>query len=327
MGHEILVLSAKEIRSLISIGEIIDAVRGAYLEQSAGVIAPGRMHIDIPENKGTILIMPVYSSSGGYMSLKTATLFSGNRDKNLPLLQAVITLIDGSDGRILALMDGSLITALRTGAASGVASGILARDDSKTVAVFGAGIQGRTQLEAVCAVREIEQAFIFDPHESSADKFAEEMAKMLGIDVKRARDENELRKADIICTATSSSDPVFKAEFISPGTHINAIGSYKPHIREIPGEIVARSRIVMDHKESCLSEAGDLLIPLKEKLIDRERLQDEISEIITGNKPGRVSNDVITFFKSVGHAVQDLASARLIYDKALETGKGRMISL
>ena len=327
MAHEILVLSAEEIRALISMREIINAVRGAYLELSAGVIAPERMHIDISENDGTILIMPVYSSSGGYMSLKTATLFSGNRDKNLPLLQAVITLIDGSDGRIMALMDGSLITALRTGAASGVASELLSRKDSKTVAVFGAGIQGRTQLEAVCAVRKIEQAFIFDPHQPSADKFAKEMSKMLEIDVKRARDENELRKADIICTATSSVNPVFKAENVSPGTHINAIGSYKPHVREIPGEIVARSRIVMDHKESCLSEAGDLLIPLKEKLINKECLQDEISEIITGRKPGRVSDDEITFFKSVGHAVQDLASARLIYKKAVDTGKGRMISL
>ncbi len=327
MAHEILTLSADDIRSLVSMKEIIAAVREAYLELAAGVTAPERLHLDIPENKGTVLIMPVYSKAGGYLSLKTATLFSDNREKQLPLLQAVIMLIDGSDGRIRALLEGSLITALRTGAASGVASDLLSRKNSKTAAVFGAGIQGKTQLEAVCAVRAVKQAYIFDPHRASVEKYAEEMSALLQIDVIAAEDETVLRNADIICTATSAVEPVFKAQSVAPGTHINAIGSYKPHVREIPGEIAAKSRIVMDHKASCMTEAGDLLIPLKEDLISEADLSDEIADIISGKKPARNSEEEITFFKSVGHAVQDLAAARLIYQKALTAGKGQMINL
>jgi ornithine cyclodeaminase/alanine dehydrogenase-like protein (mu-crystallin family) len=285
------------------------------------------MHIDIPQQEGTILIMPVYSPASEMLSLKTATLFSKNKSKQLPLLQAAVTLIDGTDGRILALLEGSIVTALRTGAASGVATDLLARQDSKIVAIFGAGIQGRTQLEAVCAIRDIEKALIFDPDFDSAKTFADEMSRHLNININPAENEKELLTADVICTATSSETPVFKAKFVAPGTHINAIGSYKPHVREIPEKLVLNSRIVMDYKKSCLTEAGDLVIPLNKGIISLRQLDDEIGEIISGKKASRKFSEEITLFKSVGHAIQDLATARLLYNKATKSGIGTKISL
>ncbi len=328
MSHSILILSQKEIRSLITMPEIITTVREAYLELSSGeTIAPERMHINIPKHEGTVLIMPIYSQASCLLSLKTATLFSDNKTKQLPLLQAIITLIDGMNGRILAILEGSLITAMRTGAASGTATDLLARQDSKTVAIFGAGIQGRTQLEAVCAVRNIEKSFIFDPDTESANIYAAEMSAQLNIDVCIPDNEKKLLEADIICTATSSNSPVFKAEFVAPGTHINAFGSYKPQTREIPEEIVQKSRIIMDHKKSCLTEAGDILIPLNNGNISLKQLDDEIGEIISGEKPARNSPEEITLFKSVGHAIQDLTVAQLIYKKAIETETGTKVSL
>jgi ornithine cyclodeaminase/alanine dehydrogenase-like protein (mu-crystallin family) len=179
-------------------------------------------------------------------------------------------------------------------------------------AIFGAGVQGRTQLEAVAAVRPLRKALIFDVDPRAVAAFAGEMSAKLGFQVVPADGPAALREADIICTATTSAAPVFDDRDLKPGVHINAVGSYKPHIREIPGETVRRARLFVDEKRSCLEEAGDILIPLGEGLIGEDHIRAEIGEVLPGLKPGRGAEDEITLFKSVGNAVEDLAVASLI---------------
>jgi ornithine cyclodeaminase/alanine dehydrogenase-like protein (mu-crystallin family) len=220
--------------------------------------------------------------------------------------------MDAANGTPLAVLDASYLTAVRTGAASGVATDVLAREDARVAAVFGAGVQGRTQLEAVAAVRSLRKAFIFDIDARAAADFAVEMGGRLGLDIEPAASPKALRDADIVCTATTSATPVFSDADLKPGAHINAIGSYKPHVREVPGETVRRAAVFVDERRSSLEEAGDLIIPLRQGLFGEDHIRAEIGEVLAGLKPGRTSEDEITLFKSVGNAVLDLAVAGLV---------------
>ena len=326
--QKIRFLSGEEVKRALPMNEAIEAMKGAFIKLSADqVVAPPRTHLDIEENNGVALVMPVYIPGGKYMELKLITLFGNNPEKGLPLIHALVTVVDIKDGRPLAIMDGTSLTAIRTGAASGAATDLLARENAHTAAIFGAGHQGMTQLEAVCAVRDIREAYIFDIDEQRGREFAGEMSEKLNIPVHAAHSKEELQKADIICTATTSVEPVFADNDLKPGVHINAVGSYKPHVREIPGETVIRARVIVDHRASSLTEAGDLIIPMKEGLIGEEHISAEVGEIASGKIMGRMSNEEITFFKSVGNAVQDLAAASLGLEKAEQLDLGIKLSL
>ena len=224
-------------------------------------------------------------------------------------------------------MDGSYLTALRTGAGSGVATSLLSREDSQVAAIFGAGEQGRTQLEAICTVRAIKKALIFDKNEAKAKLFAKEMSNYLSIPVDVAASKSDLREADIVCTATNSAEPVFSDSDLKPGVHINAIGSYKPHKREVPSETIQKAKVIVDHRESCLTEAGDILIPLKEGIITENHILGEIGEIISSKKQIRKRNEEITFFKSVGNAIQDLTAANEVIKAANNLNIGQILRL
>lgn len=309
--------TAGDIRRALPMAEAIEAAKEAFRELSARqVVAPPRAHLEISQHKTTVLIMPSYLPKIERICLKFITLCGDNAQRGLPLIYALVLVADARTGTPLAVMDGSSLTALRTGAASGAATDVLARKDSRVAAIFGAGIQGRTQLEAVAAVRPIQEVYIVDLDAERAARFALEMRERLSLEIKVAGAAEALPRADIICAATTSTEPIFSDRDLKPGVHINAIGSYKPHVREIPGETVARATIVVDQREASLSEAGDLIIPLREGLIDEGRLRTEIGEILAGLKPGRTSDDEITFFKSVGHAVQDLAAANSVLKNA-----------
>ncbi len=255
--------------------------------------------------------------------MKFITLFAGNRQKGLPLIHSVVILTDGTTGEHLAVMEGAALTAVRTGAASGLATSVLARADAAVAAIFGAGVQARTQLEAVCCARSIRKAYVYDADPAAADRFAAEMTGRLGLPVERAASPAEaLANADVICTATTSSAPVFDDAHVKPGTHLNAIGSYKPYVTEIPAETVCRARVVVDHCASALEEAGDLLVPLKKGLIDESHFRTELGEILAGRAIGRRSPDEVTFFKSVGVAIQDLCAAACALENAGRMGLG-----
>jgi ornithine cyclodeaminase/alanine dehydrogenase-like protein (mu-crystallin family) len=306
-------VTTEEARGLLRMTDAIRAIGEAFVELSSGrALVPARTSLEIPEYRTTALVMPAYLPRTKRFGLKLIALSEGNTAKGLPLAQALTIVMDAENGTPLAVLDASYLTAVRTGAASGVATDILARKDARTVAVFGAGVQGRTQLEAVAAVRPVRKAFVFDVDARAAAVFAEEMGRKLGLDLEPAPSRDALGQADIVCTATTSSAPVFSDGELKPGVHINAVGSYKPHIREIPAETVRRARVFVDQRQAAINEAGDLIIPLVQKIIDEGHIRAEIGEVLAGLKPGRCSDDEATLFKSVGSAVQDLAVAVLI---------------
>jgi len=325
--NTIRVLSGKQIREAVRMTDIIDAVETAFIELSTGAPEmPIRSHISIDRPEGTALFMPSYMKPAEMIGVKTVTLFEDNRQSGIPYIQGMVNILDGNNGSPLAVLDGMVITALRTGAASGLATRLLAREDCRVCTVFGAGVQGRTQLEAVCAVRDIEEAIIYDTSVAASEKFAEEMGEIEKIKINVAETSAEaVCRADIICCATVSEQPVFAYKDLKSGVHINAVGSYKPHVQEVPEEMVLRSRLFVDHRESALEETGDLIIPMSKGLITEDHIVAEIGEVAAGNCEGRTSTGEITFFKSVGVAVQDLAAASVILKRAGEMNIGSVV--
>jgi ornithine cyclodeaminase/alanine dehydrogenase-like protein (mu-crystallin family) len=312
MMNDLRILSGPDVVKALPMKDAVEAMKDAFRSLSTGqAVAPQRIHIHTREPAGDALFMPSYLPGEHRMGVKVVTLFEKNREKGLPLIQALMVLLDGTCGRPLAVLDGAALTAIRTGAASGAATDLLARPDAAKVAVFGAGAQGRTQLEAVCAVRAIQEAKVFDMDQALAATFAREMGESLAIPVEVAASPGEaLDRADVVCTATTSKGPVFSDSDIEPGAHINAVGSYKPDRREIPSKTVKRSRVVVDHRPAAMEEAGDLIMPMKDGLINEKHIHAELGEIVAGKKKGRETEAEITFFKSVGNAIQDLAAAQ-----------------
>jgi ornithine cyclodeaminase/alanine dehydrogenase-like protein (mu-crystallin family) len=322
-------LSARDVERALPVREAVEVMKEAFRQLSAGeAVVPPRTHIEAAESRGDALFMPSCLPAARRMGIKVVTVHRGNPPLGLPLIQAVMVVLDATTGSPLAVMDGTSLTAIRTGAASGAATDLLARPDTTVAAIFGAGPQARTQLQAVCAVRPIREARVFDSDAGRAEAFAREMASRLGIAVRVARSPSEaLAGADVVCTATTSAVPVFADRDLAEGAHINAIGSYKPSVREIPGETVQRARVVVDHLPAALAEAGDLLIPMREGLIGRDHIHAELGEIVAGRKKGRESRSQTTLFKSVGVAVQDLAAADRLLANAERLSLGTELSL
>jgi ornithine cyclodeaminase/alanine dehydrogenase-like protein (mu-crystallin family) len=306
-------ISTEEIRRTLTMADAIRAVREALIELSGGrALVPPRTSLEIPGFRTTALVMPAFLPGANRIGLKLISLCEDNPAKGLPLAQALTVVMDAERGTPLAVLEAGYLTAVRTGAASGAATDALARRDARVAAIFGAGVQGRTQLEAIAAVRPIRRALVFDIDRRAAAEFAREMGALLGIEVEPAASPEALAEADVISTATTSASPVFADGNVRPGAHINAVGSYKPHIREIPGETVLRASLFVDERRSCLEEAGDLIIPLRQGLIREDHIRAEIGEVLAGLAPGRRSDDEVTMFKSVGNAVEDLAVAGLV---------------
>ena len=322
-------LSARDVRAALPMPAAIAAVRRAFAELQRGrAVLPPRTHLDLPDQQGVALFMPSLLPETGSLGFKAITLFDRNPAIGLPRIQAVVVVFDAPTGQPRALLDGTTLTALRTGAGSAVATDLLARPDACQAAVFGAGPQGRTQLEAVCCVRPIRRAWVVDPDRATAHRFAEEMSSGLGLPVEVASSGAEaLREAEIVCTATVSARPVFDDADLRPGTHVNAIGSYKPHVQEVPSATVARAKVVVDHLESALAETGDLLAPISQGVFSAESIHAELGELVLGTRPGRQNAEEITLYKSVGVAVMDLAAAAAALERAEELGLGASFEL
>jgi ornithine cyclodeaminase/alanine dehydrogenase-like protein (mu-crystallin family) len=307
----------------------IEAMKSAFVQLSSGqAVMPLRLGIPIPQHNGLVGMMPGYLPADDQVAIKIGLIFKDNVSKGLPLIQALVVVADAEGGETVAVMEGAYLTALRTGAASGAATDLLAREDARTATVFGAGVQGRTQLEAVCAVRAIQKVWIYDPGLEKAAAYADEMSERLGLSVEVAASPGEaVRQADVICTATTSADPIFDDADVQPGTHINGVGAHAPHAREIPAKTIQRAKVVIDQREACLSEAGDLLIPLEQGLITTDHIYAELGEIAAGAKAGRTQEEEITLFKSVGVAVQDVAAAGAVLEAARRLGLGTEVEL
>ncbi len=318
------VLTQDDVRSAITMRQAIDAMRQAFGQLSAGH-ARVPLRLPLETEKGVTLFMPAYLQRTGDLGAKIVSVYGDNPARGLPMINALVLVLDNQTGMPLALMDGTYLTALRTGAGSGLATELLAREDAEVAAVFGAGAQARTQLEAVRAVRPIREVRIVSRTRASAQRFASEIE---GIDVRVMDDRSAaVRGADIIVAATTSSTPVFDGRDVEPGTHINGIGSYTPAMQEVDAAVVQRAKIVVDQREAALEEAGDLIIPIRQGLIRAEDIYAELGEIVNGEKAGRTSDDEITFFKSVGNAAQDVVTARWALEAAEERGLGTLVAL
>lgn len=322
------VLSGKDLKDLLTMPDCIAAMRKAFTALAEGeVTVPLRTAIDMEKENGGVLMMPVYSASISRVGVKTVMINRDNPGKGLPFIHATVMLFDSITGEPIALVDGEVITAMRTGAVSGLATELMAREDARVAAIIGTGAQGETQLEGVCAVREIERAYVFDLERDRAELFASRMAERLGIEVVAAKSRKVLAEADVICTCTSSPVPVFADSEIARGTHINGVGSYRPDMAEISPETLRRAKIVVDQRHGCLAEAGDLLQPIRGGLFTADHIRGDLGELVTGRIDCRTSTEDITVFKSVGIAAQDLLTVDLALALALQAGVGQEVCL
>lgn len=316
--------SAADVNRALPMAEAIEGVKAGYVQLSAGrAQVPLRTPLDVSPDNVT-LIMPFYTpDGGGALGLKLVSVFGDNVARGLPLIHSVVLAVDPATGAPQALIEGGTLTAIRTGAASGAATDVLARPDAAVAAIFGSGVQARRQLEAVCTARSIKHVWVYSL--AGAEEFAAEMAGHgpIPADIRIADSPRQaVAEADVICTATTSRKPVFDGRDLKPGAHINGIGSFTPQMQEIDASVVRRARVVVDSVAAVLAEAGDLIIPLNAGEIGRDHIDTELGEVIAGIKPGRTSPEQVTFFKSVGVAVQDAMAAQIILrnGSALELG-------
>ncbi len=309
--------------------EAIAVVEAGFRELAeGGVQMPPRQIMTEPERSGWIAIMPAYIRRMKALATKVVTVYPENPGINLPTTMATVILNDPETGRPLAVMDAGLLTAVRTGAVGGVAAKHLARSGSHTVGVFGAGVQARAQLEALCEVRSIDEVYNYDVVPEASNRFAEDISRRLGVKVTVAeRPEQAVKGCDIIVTASTSKTPVFEGGWLEQGVHINGVGSHMADRREIDTEAVRRSKVVVDLREAAEKEYGEILIPVAEGVITLDHIYGELGEIVAGRKKGRMDSQEITFFKSGGLAIQDAAAAHLAYVKALEAGVGSNIDI
>ncbi len=326
-----LILNAAQVRQALPMKEVVETMKRAYASLSEGKAeVPLRARLNIPPHEALALFMPAYvqAETEEALAVKIVSIFPKNPLRGLPYIQAAVLVLQADNGHPVALLEGASLTAIRTGGGSGAAIDLLARQDSRVVAIFGAGAQGRTQLEAACTVRSIETAWVYDRNRERAEQLVAELAGRgpIPADVRVADSPRQaVEQADIICTATTSSTPVLDDADLKPGVHISAIGSYTPEMQEVPAETVLRARVVVDSRAAVLAEAGDLIQPMRQGRMSEEHIYAELGEIVLGRKAGRESDDEITYFKSVGVAVQDAMAAHLALQNAQKLGIGQHI--
>ena len=326
-----LILTANDVRKALPMKEAIEAMKKAYASLSSGTaVVPLRTRLPIPSSEALSLFMPAFVSSqdGAALAIKVVSLFPTNPARGLAYIQAAVLVFDPQTGRAIALLEGSSLTAIRTGAAGGAAIDLLARPESAVVAIFGAGAQGRTQLEAACTARTIQTAFIYDGNIEKAQAFADEMKDkgVITTEIRVASSAKEaIENADVICTATTSTKPVFDPQHLKPGTHISAVGSYTPEMQEVPADTLQQAKIFVDSRSAAMEEAGDLIQPIRAGLFDESHIHGELGELILKKITGRESQEEITYFKSVGIAVQDAMAAQVALSNAQKMNIGTQV--
>ncbi len=323
---EVLVLSRREIEGLLNMDEVLRAVERAFGLQAGGkVIQPPKLYLDLPEYLGDFRAMPAYID--GNAGIKWVSVYPNNRKQNLPTVMATIILCDPNTGYPLAIMDGTYITSIRTGAAGGIAVKYLARKDSSVIGMIGAGRQAETQLLAVSKVLpKIDKVKVFDMQEDVRSRYIQKIEAKLSINIHLVETVEEAAEADIVITTTPSRRPVVKREYVRPGTHINAIGADAKGKQELEAGLLTAAKVIVDDIEQA-SHSGEINVPLSEKLMEVGDIHGTLGEIVANTKRGRQSDEDITIFDSTGLAILDIICAKLAYEKAKEKGitKERLI--
>lgn len=340
----------------------MDAVALALQEFSLGrAIAPVRLSIPVAAEQATALFMPGFVQAAGGLGVKFVSVFPNNRDRGKRTVHGLVVLADPTSGEPLAVLEASSLTVLRTGAAAGLATRLLAREDATSVAVIGTGAQAPGAVEAICAARPIREVRLYNRTPERARAFAERLRNSGGGAGDRPHSAGEpgtakyeptsgtpretgasqrpavfvtdspeeaVRGADVVVTATTSSQPVFLAESLSEGATVIGIGSFTPSMQELPSAVVLQAdKVVVESREAALSEAGDLILPIREGVFHADRIHAELGEIAAGLRPGRERPDELVVFKSVGLSVMDLVVGKLAYDRALALGLGQKVAL
>ena len=323
------VLSPTEIRKLLPMDACVDLMAEALMTLGRDdAINPLRNGIRLPNDLGLLGMMPGYMEQPHTFGLKVVSVFPGNHGTDFDSHQGVVVLFEVEHGFPVAILDASEITAIRTAAATGVATRLLAREDASDLAILGSGVQAKTHLEAMRVVRNIDRVRVYSPNAERLERFVTEARERHGIDVTATSSaQAAVDSADIICTTTSAREPILMGQWIASGSHINAVGSSVRFTRELDTDAVVRSRLFVDRLESALNEAGDFLFPKQEGAIDDGHIVGEIGDILLGKLPGRESPDEITLFKSLGLAVEDLAAADYVYKRAEAEGVGTTVDL
>jgi alanine dehydrogenase len=328
-----LVLSREEIQQLYTMKECLQDVEAAFRFAAQGKTeTPVRTSVPHEKHGATTLYMPSYVEAVDYTAVKVVSIFPHNAEKGLPSLQGVMLLTEAESGRHVALMDATYLTVFRTGASSGVATKLLAREDADSCAVLGCGAQALGQVQAVMEVRDIKRLYLFNRTKERAHKLAEAIHTLYPDwdgSIEIATDANQaVEAADIVVCSTKSTEPLFDGLRLKPGTHINAIGAYQPHMQEFDVTTLNRSsKVVVDTVEGALHEAGDLIMPIQRGEWSIEKLHAELGDILLGRKPGRERDEEITLYKSVGIAYLDTMVARAVYEKAKNLGAGTEVRL
>ena len=325
----ILILDSAQVRELLRMEECIEIMSEALSALARGeVFQPLRTITRPPEARGLLGLMPAYSDGEhGAFGLKAICVFPGNPALGKDAHQGAVMLFSRETGELLALMNASEITAIRTAAVSAVATRLLARENAESLAIIGAGVQARTHLMALACVRSIKQARVACRNIEHAQQLAPEMQPKVSFPIEPVRtNEEAVREADIIVTATSSLEPVINKDWISRGAHINAIGTHSPNSREVDSGTMGVARIFVDRRESALNEAGDYLLAAKEGVVTPESIVAEIGELLIGSKSGRTSESDITLFKSLGLAIEDVACADYLLKKATAENSGTWVN-
>ena len=322
----VLVLSYDDVAGLLPMEECIDVMEEALASLARGeMFQPLRSITRPPEAAGLIGLMPAYRGGARPVyALKALTVVPDNPARHgLDAHQGGVLLSDGQTGQLVALVNASAITEIRTAAVSGVATRHLAREDARELAVLGAGVQARSHLRAMAAVRQFARARVWSRTEENASRLADEAAGTLPFLVEAVRSAEEaVRGADVVVTVTAAREPVVRRDWLGAGVHVNVVGSAFPHAREVDGATVAAAKLVVDRRESAENEAGDYLLAVGEGAIGRDHIHAELGEVVIGAAEGRSSPDELTLFKSLGIAVEDLAAADYVVRKAREHGVG-----
>ncbi len=330
---DVRVLSAEDVANLLPMRDCIQVMRDALAALARGkALVPLRMVMRMPDASGFLGLMPGHidpeGGRDGALGMKAVSVFPGNARRGIDTHQGAVLLFEADTGRLSALMDGATITAIRTAAVSGVATDLLALKDAAELAILGAGVQARTHLEAIAAVRPIRRVRVW----SRNPEHAANLVKEVGAHHKASVDavptaEAAVRGADVVATVTASPEPILQRGWLKDGVHINAVGSSIPTTREIDSATMAAVRLFVDRRESAVNEAGDILIPMREGAFTADHIQAELGDVIIGKDPGRRSAAELTLFKSLGLAVEDVASAAFILKRAQETGVGQTVKM
>ena len=318
------ILSRADIVRLITMQGAIDAMARAFGQLSAGA-AEMPVRVALTTGDGVSLFMPARLGASGERGAKVVSIFQGNRDRGLPVINGVILMVDDETGLPMALMDAGELTAIRTAAAAGLAARLLSRPECRVLTIFGAGVQAPRQIEAVRAVRPIEAVRVVSRSGESARRLASSLA---GVEARAVADPAEaVDGADIIVAVTNAHTPVFDGSALPTGTHVSGSGSFMPHMQEIGAEVVTRARVVVEEREAALEEAGDLIIPIREGLVTPDVIDADLGEIANGEAPEGSAGRDLTFFKSVGTAVQDVAIGAEVLRRADAEGVGRVVEM